>query len=61
VLDRDKSGVIDSTDLKNIFCAKEHPDVIAKSKTEAQVLVDFLNQFEGSRATETGKSLGRSG
>jgi len=55
VLDHDRSGVIDSNDLKGIFNAKEHPDVIAKRKTEAQVLKDFLNQFESTKGNSDGK------
>jgi len=55
VMDKDGSGVIDSRDLKGIYCAKEHPDVIAGKKTEEQVLIEFLNQFDGTQGNNDGQ------
>jgi len=54
VLDRDGSEVINSKDLKGVYTAKEHPDVIAGKKTEEQVLNEFLNQFEGTQGNHDG-------
>lgn len=55
VLDRDGSGVLNSADLKGVYCAKEHPDVIAGKKTEDQVLAEFLNNFEGTAGNRDGQ------
>jgi Ca2+-binding EF-hand superfamily protein len=55
VMDRDGSGVINSLDLKGIYCAKEHPDVIAGKKTEDQVLKEFLNNFESTAGNRDGE------
>lgn len=46
VLDSDGSGEIDINDIKGVYNAKFHPDVIAEKKTEEEVLADFLQSFE---------------
>lgn len=38
VLDKDKSGFIDITDIKGTYNASKHPDVIAGKKTEDEIL-----------------------
>lgn len=45
-LDRDGSGTVDVRDLQGVYNAKKHPDVIAGSKTEQEVLAEFLDTFE---------------
>jgi Ca2+-binding EF-hand superfamily protein len=45
-LDMDKSGVIDINDIKDVYNAKQHPDVIAGKKTENDILGEFLETFE---------------
>jgi len=54
VLDVDKSGQIDSKDLKGIFNANEHPEVIQKKKSEADVFKEFLQNFEGTTGNRDG-------
>jgi len=54
-MDRDGSGVLTSSDLKGVYCAKENPDVIAGKKTEDQVLKEFLNNFEGTSGDKDGQ------
>lgn len=54
VMDVDRSGVINAQDLKGIYCAKEHPDVIAGKKTEEQIFNEFLQQFEGTTGNHDG-------
>lgn len=44
--DRDGSGVIDINDLKGVYNAKNHPDVINGKKTEEEILGEFLDTFE---------------
>jgi len=45
-LDKDKSGVVDINDIKDVYNAKRHPDVIAGKKTEEDILLEFLETFE---------------
>lgn len=54
-MDRDGSGIIEAVDVKNLYNAKENPDVIQGKKTEAQVLEDFLNGFDGTEGNNDGK------
>jgi hypothetical protein len=46
IMDKDKSGVLDMSDIKGIYNAKKHPDVINGKKTEEQILGEFLDTFE---------------
>ena len=45
-LDMDKSGVIDIDDIRDVYNAKQHPDVKSGKKTEEEVLLEFLDTFE---------------
>jgi Ca2+-binding EF-hand superfamily protein len=45
-LDRDGNGWIDINDIKGVYSAKTHPDVLAGKKTEEQILLEFLETFE---------------
>lgn len=45
-LDRDGSGWIDINDIKGVYSAKTHPDVLAGKKSEEQILLEFLETFE---------------
>jgi Ca2+-binding EF-hand superfamily protein len=46
VMDKDKSGVLNIDDIKGVYNAKKHPDVIAGKKTEEEILGEFLDTFE---------------
>lgn len=46
IMDKDNSGVLDITDIKGVYNAKKHPDVIAGKKTEDEILFEFLDTFE---------------
>lgn len=46
IMDKDKSGTIDISDIKGVYNAKKHPDVLAGKKTEDQILFEFLDTFE---------------
>lgn len=54
VLDKDKSGTLDVKDLKDLWNASEHPDVISGKKTEKQVLTEFISSFEGTSGNKDG-------
>lgn len=45
-LDKDGSGYIDVNDIKGVYTAKTHPDVLSGKKTEEQILMEFLETFE---------------
>jgi calcyphosin len=46
-LDKDGSGVVNIDDIKGVYNASKHPDVLQRKKTEDQVLQEFLETFEG--------------
>mgnify|MGYP000353094827 CR=1 FL=1 len=45
-LDKDGNGYIDINDIRGVYSAKTHPDVLAGKKTEEQILLEFLETFE---------------
>jgi Ca2+-binding EF-hand superfamily protein len=46
VMDKDGSGQIDINDIRGVYKADKHPDVMSGKKTEAQILQEFLETFE---------------
>tara|TARA_B110001450_G_scaffold250568_1_gene269436 strand:- start:155 stop:1399 length:1245 start_codon:yes stop_codon:yes gene_type:complete len=49
-LDKDASGWIDISDIRGVYVANKHPDVISGKKTEDQILQEFLETFETAHA-----------
>ena len=45
-IDKDKSGFVDINDIKDIYNASKHPDVLSRKKTEEDILLEFLETFE---------------
>jgi Ca2+-binding EF-hand superfamily protein len=45
-LDKDNNGWIDINDVRGIYNASKHPDVVSGKKTEEQILQEFLETFE---------------
>ena len=45
-LDKDSNGLITIADIKGVYNAKKHPDVIQGKKTEDEILMQFLETFE---------------
>ena len=45
-LDKDGNGWIDINDVRGVYNAKKHPDVIAGKKSEDDILKEFLQTFE---------------
>jgi hypothetical protein len=45
-IDRDGSGVVDMNDIRGLYNATRHPDVIQGKKTEEDILLEFLETFE---------------
>ena len=54
ILDKDGSGVIETTDLKGVYNGSKHPDVIQGKKTEDEVLMEWLETFEQHYASKHG-------
>jgi hypothetical protein len=46
VMDKDGSGYLNYEDLVDRYNVSRHPDVLAKRKTEKQVLMEFLDTFD---------------
>ena len=49
-LDKDGNGWIDINDIRGVYNATKHPDVLAGKKTEEQILQEFLETFETHHA-----------
>lgn len=45
-IDKDNSGFLDIDDIKDIYNATKHPDVMSGKKSEEQILMEFLETFE---------------
>lgn len=45
-LDRNHNGVVEIDDIKDVYNAKNHPDVKLGKKTEEEALSEFLDTFE---------------
>jgi len=45
-IDKDRSGAVDINDIKGVYNASRHPDVISGKKTEEDILLEFLETFE---------------
>jgi len=55
MMDKDGSGVISVSDIANIYDVSRNPDFIEKRLTKDQILMNFLNQFDGARGNNDGK------
>ena len=45
-LDKDGNGWVDINDIRGVYNAQKHPDVISGKKTEDMILQEFLETFE---------------
>jgi Ca2+-binding EF-hand superfamily protein len=45
-LDKNNNGTVELEEIKNIYNAKQHPDVKLGKKTEEEVLIEWLDTFE---------------
>jgi Ca2+-binding EF-hand superfamily protein len=46
ILDRDDDGLVDINDMKAVYNAKRHPDVMNGKKSADACLIEFLETFE---------------
>ena len=49
-MDKDGSGMLDINDIRGVYTADKHPDVLAGKKTEQQILNEFLETFEAAHS-----------
>ena len=52
-IDRDQNGYVDINDIKGVYNARQHPDVLQGKKTEDQILMEFLETFETQHSLRT--------
>lgn len=45
-IDRDSNGALEVDDIRELYNAKSHPDVMQGKKSEEQILMDFIETFE---------------
>ena len=45
-MDKNKNGLLDIEDIRELYNADKHPDVMSGKRTSDQVLVEFLETFE---------------
>ena len=45
-MDKNKNGLLDIEDIRELYNADKHPDVMSGKGTSDQVLVEFLETFE---------------
>jgi Ca2+-binding EF-hand superfamily protein len=45
ILDKDGSGVVDIKDIQGVYNGRSHPDVIGGRRTEEEVLIEFIDNF----------------
>ena len=55
-LDKDGNGWIDINDVRGVYKADKHPDVLSGKKTEDQILQEFLETFETAHAMRNNDS-----
>jgi Ca2+-binding EF-hand superfamily protein len=55
-LDADGNGWIDINDIRGVYKANKHPDVISGKKTEDQILNEFLSTFELAHSMRSGEA-----
>jgi len=45
-LDTDGSGAVEFSEIKSLYNASSHPDVIMNKRTEQEVLTEFMQAFQ---------------
>jgi hypothetical protein len=46
ILDKDGSGMVEMSDIKGVYNASSHPDVVMDKRTEEEILVEFMMSFQ---------------
>jgi len=61
IMDKDHGGTLDINDIRQVYNAKQHPDVKAGKKTEDEILMEFLETFEAHFTSMPGNEDARDG
>lgn len=54
-MDKDNSGFITVCDIKNIYDVSQNPEFLEGQKTKEEILLEFLDNFEGARGNDDGR------
>jgi len=54
ILDRNGSGVVNINEIAHIYDVSMNPEFLEGKKTKAEILTEFLNNFEGARGNNDG-------
>ena len=54
MLDRDGSGVVQIKDIAGIYDVSMNPEFLEGRKTRDELLMDFLNNFDGAKGNNDG-------
>jgi Ca2+-binding EF-hand superfamily protein len=54
ILDRNGSGNINCAEIANIYDVSKNPEFLEGKKTKAEILYEFLNNFEGAKGNGDG-------
>lgn len=54
MLDRDGSGVVQIKDIAGIYDVSMNPEFLEGRKTRDEILMDFLNNFDGAKGNNDG-------
>ena len=57
-LDVDGNGVLEVSDVRQLYSADKHPDVVAGKRTRDEVLQEFLDTFEVATDKVSGVARG---
>lgn len=61
IMDKDSGGTLDINDIRQVYNAKQHPDVKSGKKTEDEILMEFLETFEAHFTSMPGNEDARDG
>lgn len=60
-IDFNENGIVEADDIKQLYNAREHPDVKSGKKTADEILQDFVETFEAHRATASNDGISKKG
>jgi len=55
MMDKDGSGTICIEDIGSIYDVSMNPEFLEGRKTREQILMDFLNNFDGAKGNNDGR------
>lgn len=55
ILDNSGNGVVTVSDITNVYDVSMNPEFLEGKKTKAEILFEFLNNFDGARGNNDGQ------